>query len=350
MKHTAEDLKMMQALPLEMKIQLTKDRIRSWVNTYGESGVYVSFSGGKDSTVLKHIVDQMYDDVPALFVNTGLEFPEIVQFVKDVQKGKYEVLNPNVDIVRPDINFREVIIKHGYPMISKDISKVVHYARYGEEGRYKTQCLERLDGVRLSPSGQLSQYNCKKWKKMLDADFDISPKCCDAMKKKPANEYAKKTGRKQIVGTMAEESRIRKQGWMKTGCNAYDSRKPSSQPMAFWLEQDVLHYIRQYNVPYASIYGDIVSCDSDGMQYGSELFDGTVLKTTGQRRTGCIFCGFGVRQDGTPNRFQRLKEIHPKLWDYCINGGEYGEDGMWRPSRTGLGMGKVLDYIGVPYE
>lgn len=194
MKHTAEDLKLMQALPLDMKIQLTKDRIRSWVNTYGESGVYVSFSGGKDSTVLKHIVDSMYDDVPALFVNTGLEFPEIVQFVKDVQKGKFGCLNPNVDIVRPDINFREVIIKHGYPMISKEISKVVHYARYGEEGRYKTQCLERLDGVRLSPSGQLSQYNCKKWKKMLDADFDISPKCCDVMKKKPANEYAKKPG------------------------------------------------------------------------------------------------------------------------------------------------------------
>ena len=88
-KHQPYDLKQMQSLPLESKILMTKRRIESWYD-YFDGQVYVSFSGGKDSTVLKHIVDSMYDDVPALFVNTGLEYPEIQQFVRDVKAEKYD--------------------------------------------------------------------------------------------------------------------------------------------------------------------------------------------------------------------------------------------------------------------
>lgn len=73
--HTIQDLKMRQALPLDIKISMTKQRIREWINEFGVDGVYVSFSGGKDSTVLLHIVREMYPDVPAVFVDTGLEYP-----------------------------------------------------------------------------------------------------------------------------------------------------------------------------------------------------------------------------------------------------------------------------------
>lgn len=83
-KHNAGDLAQMQSLPLEIKIQMTKRRIREWYEAW-DGNVYVSFSGGKDSTVLKHIVDSIYKDVPAVFVNTGLEYPEIQRFVKDVK-------------------------------------------------------------------------------------------------------------------------------------------------------------------------------------------------------------------------------------------------------------------------
>lgn len=75
--------------------------------------VYVSFSGGKDSTVLKHIVDGMYDDVPAVFVNTGLEFPEIQKFATS---------QPNVVVLRPKLSFTEVLKNYGYPVGSKRIS------------------------------------------------------------------------------------------------------------------------------------------------------------------------------------------------------------------------------------
>ena len=129
-KHQAHDLKQMQSLPLEAKIIMTQQRIRQWYDHW-EGEVYVSFSGGKDSTVLKHIVDNtpgVYD-VPAVFVNTGLEYPEIQKFVKDVKAGRWDCFNSNVEILRPEMRFDEVINTYGYPVVSKEVSKYVKEAR-----------------------------------------------------------------------------------------------------------------------------------------------------------------------------------------------------------------------------
>lgn len=115
-ERTKDDLKQLQSMPLDAKILMTQTRIREWVREFGESGVYVSFSGGKDSTVLLDIVRKMFPDIEAVFVDTGLEYPEIRQFVKTFD---------NVTILRPDMRFDEVIKKYGYPMISKEISKCV---------------------------------------------------------------------------------------------------------------------------------------------------------------------------------------------------------------------------------
>lgn len=67
---------------LEEKLEYTKELIRCWYEAWGGQ-VAVSFSGGKDSTVLQHIVRSIYPDVKSLFSNTGLEYPEIVSFVKE---------------------------------------------------------------------------------------------------------------------------------------------------------------------------------------------------------------------------------------------------------------------------
>ena len=108
--------------------------------------------------------------------------------------------------------------------------------------------------------------------------------------------------------------------------------------MSFWTEQDVLQYIYTYNIPYAKeVYGDIY-IDENGK-----------YKTTGADRTGCVFCMFGCHLEKEPNRFQKLAETHPKLYSYCINGGS-DESGVWLPDNKGLGLGKVLDYIGVNYK
>lgn len=118
---TSDELRLLQALPLDLKVRRTQQRIREWVDYWGKDHVCVSFSGGKDSTVLLHIVREMYGDViPAVFVNTGLEYPEIQRHVRTF---------PNVTILTPEMNFREVLTKYGYPVISKETSKCIEATR-----------------------------------------------------------------------------------------------------------------------------------------------------------------------------------------------------------------------------
>ena len=340
-RHSQNDLKQMQSLPLEAKILMTQRRIRDWYD-YWHGEVYVSFSGGKDSTVLKHIVDGMYDDVPAVFVNTGLEYPEIQTFVREIKAGKYDCFNSDVEIIRPEMRFDEVISKYGYPVISKEVAyKVSNVVK--KNGETSEFYMKFFNGEYLAPDGTKSPYNLEKWKFLLDAPFKVSAKCCDVMKKNPVKKYGKKTGRKAYVATMAAESRQRKTQWVKFGCNAYEAKNATSKPMSFWTEQDVLHYIKRFDIPYCPVYGDIqVKRDPEDEPNQINLIDylgdyepEDVLETTGCKRTGCMFCAFGITQDGFPNRFQRMKQTHPKQYEYCMDK---------------LGLKEVLDYIGVPYE
>lgn len=334
-KHTASELAQMRALPLEAKIRMTKYRIREWYE-YWEGQVYISFSGGKDSTVLKHLIDSIYSDVPAIFVNTGLEYPEIQKFVRDVKAGKYDCFYTDVEMLRPEMRFDEVIKTYGYPVIGKEVSRRIRYARQGADWAKKN-----LQG--LNPKGEPHEFFKSmygKWGYMVDdAPFKISDQCCTIMKEKPVDRYAKKEGRQPIIGTMASESLRRKQAWFKVGCNAFDSKKPVSKPLSFWTEQDVLEYIVKYNVPYASVYGQIQEEEQlEGQMYIDGLHE--KLYTTGVNRTGCMFCMFGCHLEKEPNRFQRMKKTHPNQYEYCMKSVEEG----------GLGIKDVLQYIGVPYE
>ena len=119
-RHTIQDLQYLQALPLDLKVKLTKQRIREWINHFGEDGVYISFSGGKDSTVLLDIVRESYPNVTAMFVDVPTQYPELREFVKTFD---------NVDIVRPKMNFFEVCKKYGFPLMSKEVSECVQGAR-----------------------------------------------------------------------------------------------------------------------------------------------------------------------------------------------------------------------------
>ena len=257
--------------------------------------------------MLLDLAHRAFPDIPAVFVDTGSEYPEIRNFVKTI---------PNVTWLRPEVPFTKVIERYGYPVVSKDVAKRIYYARKGSGW-----AIRHLNGQ--NADGTHSKYNERymKWRFLVDAPFPISEYCCNVMKKAPLHRYAKETGRKQIVGTMACESSRRQSAYLKTGCNAFRMKEPKSQPMSFWLEQDVLAYLRMTGIPYAPIYGDIVE------EKGK-------LVTTGAHRTGCMFCMFGVHLEKGPNCFQCMALTHPKQYDFCINK---------------LGCGNVLDYIDVPY-
>lgn len=343
--HTIDDLHMMQALPLSVKVRMSETRIRQWVGYYGESGVYISFSGGKDSTVLLHIVRGLYPDVPAVFVNTGLEYPEIQAFVKTFD---------NVEILRPKMRFDEVIRKYGYPFIGKEVSERVYNARLciksnGE--KYIEHYYQLVGELPKSKKADLyganaflNRYDFTKYKPLLNCDFSISNACCGIMKKRPIKSYG--SGKVGITAQMAEESRLRTQKWVQHGCNGFDMKNPISNPMSFWTEQDILHYIKENHLPIASVYGDIVQVDEDGFIYETSLLPTCKYMTTGCHRTGCIFCGYGAHLEKGEGRFQRLKRTHPKQYDYCLGGGAYDpEDGLWKPTKEGLGMAHCIDEL-----
>lgn len=248
----------MQSWRLDKKIQVTTARIIEWYEHYNGL-VYVAFSGGKDSTVLLDLVRKIYPDVPAVFCDTGLEFPEVRQFAMNTE---------NVVVLRPEMNFRKVIETCGYPIVSKRVADTVEYGHKPGSFRWK-----ELHGEIVRSNGTKSEFNCEKWRYLLDAPFKVSSRCCNVMKKKPMKKYSKETGRVPIIATMANESRSRRSTWMSTGCNAFNKKSPSSQPMSFWTEDDVLQYLHTYNVPYASVYGDIVPCGGGGRRQENAVPD-----------------------------------------------------------------------------
>lgn len=374
----------LQAMSTNDKIQRTMGLIGEWYNTF-DGKVYVSLSGGKDSTVLADLVGywcaMIHKPLNLCFSNTGLEYPEIQKHVKVLREylaDKHHI-DVNLDVVRPKIMFSEVISTYGYPLISKEVSEAIYYARRirkpdehtnqrnalsgtlplnreRETARGEACCLnaqslpetdtasknrggrqavgfprkerQELLGIRpmfketqikrqkflgryqgrrvgIAPIGEigeggvfsraeeqfgnLSMFNKEKWLPLArDLPVPVSHICCNKQKKAPLQEYQKKTGMKPFLGTMAEESRLRRQAWIRHGCNAFDGSKQTSQPLSFWTEQDILRYTLSENLPLASVYGEIVAVDEFGNEYAPDSLIGDcgTLKCTGCTRTG----------------------------------------------------------------
>lgn len=301
-----QELQLLQNYPLWMKVEKTKMRIREWYE-YWNGQVYVSYSGGKDSTVLLHIARQLYPDIPAVFCNTGVEYPEVVSLVKK---------QDNITILRPKKPFHKVIKEYGYPLISKDVAhKIGIVQRNGKNCKVAKYFYDM-------PKGDM--YNCSRYAYMIDAPFKVSDRCCYYLKEQPIAQYEKQSGNRPIVALMASESRRREKSYIQNGgCNAFNNPKPISTPMGFWTENDVLEYIIEHNIEIPSVYGKIIK-DEQGKYI-----------TTGLKRTGCMYCAFGVKFEKYPNRYQRLQHSHPKHYDFMLNK---------------LGFKQVFDYMGIPYK
>lgn len=413
--HDAARLKELQALPLDRKIAITQARIIEWFN-FWEGQVYLSFSGGKDSTVLLDLVKKTLAaidptfELPVVFSNTGLEYPEIQKFAR----------SKNATFVTPKMNFVNVIRNYGYPLISKEVANAIYYARRirnsnaskgGGREDSKKQIIEEKNfstSVTIkSPPHQSnsrqqserdkscltegsttvttvqthvvqenyrrkqllgilgsyddvkvkSKFNKKKWLPLVYTPFLISGKCCDVMKKSPIGIYQRASHNKPYLGTMAEESLMRRQSWIRTGCNAFEGKKPSSQPLSFWTEQDILEYIKRYDIEICSVYGDVVENEKG------------LLETTGVRRSGCVWCCLGVHLEKGETRIQALARTHPRQYDFCLKGGEWidnpyydpnapkydGEWENWNPKKLwtsnshGLGLRYVFDSVNEIY-
>lgn len=298
-KEQLQILKERQSLSLDDKIKISKSRIIEFKEHFNGQ-VYNSFSGGVDSLVSRHLVNSIYPNIKSVFANTGLEYPEIVEFVKSFK---------DVIIVRPKQTYAYVCKNIGYPIISKKVSHMLGYCQNPNNRNTATYILNTTGIKRNGEKTKMFKIP-DKYMYLLNAPFKISDKCCDLIKKEPLHRYTKENKCFPFMGILAEDSQIRELQYCKYHCNAFTSKSPYSNPLGFWTNKDIWEYIGRFGLEYCKIYD------------------------MGVKHTGCMFCMFGVHLEKGLNRFQLMNKTHPKLYNYCINN---------------LGLGKCLDYIGVKY-
>jgi len=279
-----------QGMTLGQKISMSLRRIRHWYELY-DGNVHVTFSGGADSTVLLDMVRSIYPHVPAVFVDTGVEFPEIREFVRTVD---------NVVWVKPKKTFKQVCQEYGYPVVSKETSQKLHEVR-----TTKSEFMMKLRTTGVE--GRKRQTIPKKWQYLIDAPFKISHKCCYYLKKEPLFRYERATGSKPFVGVMAAESCARLQSATEHGCFMF-GKHPMCRPMSFWTQADSHAYLAM-----------IDHC---------VLYDPPFNFT----RTGCMFCGYGVDQE-SPNKFQKMAVTHPRIHRLAL---------------PAMGIDKVMEFMKQP--
>lgn len=287
------ELKERQQWTLNQKIDHSVGAIESFVNTTGKTP-FISFSGGRDSTVLLDLARRYFDkDMKAVFCNTGNEYPEIVRFVRNTE---------NVTVIRPKYTVRQVVEKYGFPLISKEQAQGIRQA--------KTTKSEKLLNIRLhgtdQSKGWVSGKIADRWQYLIDEPFMVSEKCCDCLKKRPFAKYERLTGEVPIIGTMAGESRLRRQQYIRRGgCNSFSENNTASYPLSIWTDEDIWNYIRTHNIPYCELYDK------------------------GHLRTGCMICGFGAHYEKERSRFELLRQSYPKAYgifmNYTNNGVSYRE-------------------------
>lgn len=280
----SDDLMRQKSFPLDKKIEKAQAVIKEFVdNMGGIDNCRISFSGGKDSTVLIHLVHSVYPDCKSVFFNTGTELPETIQFIK-----KFE----NVDWSNPKMQFKDIISKYGFPSISKEQSQYIHDVQVGKS--------EKQIKYRLGLTSK-SYHISNKWLHFLDkamVNYIICDKCCKILKKDPAKDYAEKNNVKgMFVGTMTDDSILRKNSWLKYGCNLYRQTDVNlSRPLSIWSEDDIWEYIKLYNLEISEAYTKL-----------------------GCQRTGCYLCPYGSNQEKYPNRFDILYKNKPKMYQYVLH-------------------------------
>lgn len=236
---TKEAAKSLLALDLEDKVITSYEKLDEWYTAWGGQ-CYVSFSGGKDSTVLSYLAARYLSSfrtppwpLNLVFVNTGLEYPEIQKFVNeyaDWLRKEFPRVTVNLHRLRPKLNIRQVLTRYGYPVIGKKQARFIRDLQ-NAHGQNDATVNLYLTGYNRQGVYCSTMKLADKWHYLKDAPFHISEQCCDVMKKAPAKRYEATSGCVPFTAMMASESQQREKEWKRTGCNAFDGKRPMSKPM-----------------------------------------------------------------------------------------------------------------------
>lgn len=335
MKHN--QMVALQSLPYEVKVGKAKQRIREFIYGCDQLGFNTHVSvGGLDSITLLCLIRSMNIDIPAVSVSV-LEDKSIIRVHKQL----------GVTMLKPLKAKHEILQEEGFPVISKKIATkimalqdptegnaTIRHAiitgECGEKGHFATNSAMQLPKRWLELFGGYENENEGTNYKV--PPFKVSSKCCEIMKERPCDIWAKENNSKPFLGLMASEGGRRQEALEEHGCNYFGKTTIRSAPFAPFLRNDLLQLALDLDVPIPEIYGRIER-DPNGN-----------LRTTGAQRTGCEMCGFGVHMEKRPHRFDKLYDRNPKAWDYWMNKCCTDKDG------NKYGWGLVLDYIGVEWR
>lgn len=263
-------------------------KIQSTIRQHGEENFYISFSGGKDSTVLHRLIDVAMpgNRIPRVFADTGIEFRAIRNFVEREREK-----DDRIQLIKPSVPVKKMLEEHGYPFKSKQHSKWLDtYQRNGMTWSIKNYIGE----------GEKTLYRpCpKKLKYQFDESFPlrISDKCCTYMKEKPITGWAKKNNRRiGISGILREEGGRR----MHAKCVVETAGKVRSfHPLAVVTKTWEEWFINAFNVELCELY------------YPPFNFE----------RTGCKGCPFALHLQ---QELDTLEELLPNERKQC--------EVLWKP-------------------
>ena len=336
-----------QRVPYSIKRRMSEQRIRDFYEEALSRGLSCHVSvGGLDSIVLAHLIREMgYTEEQIPFVSAStLEDISIQKVHKEM----------GVIVVKPLKSKVKILQEEGFPVLSKRIAnkintlanpteknKTVRHAiitgECGELGHFATNSKMQLPKGYLKLFGGLDAEGRALGYK-APTNFKVSHMCCYYLKEAPCDNWAKEHHSVPFLGLMASEGGQRADALEEHGCNYFGKTTARSAPFAFYYHSDVVHLAVDLGVHIPEIYGDVVISEE------KNAFGDYEYSTSGEQRTGCSMCGFGIQLETRPHRFDRLWERNPKEWDFWMNKCCTDDDGKQ------YGWGRVLDYIGIPWR
>ena len=276
----------------EFILQDRLQKIRQIINQYGEDNFYISFSGGKDSTVLSALVDMAIPEnaIPRVFADTGIELKMIKDFVLEMQN-----IDSRITTIKPAVSIKRSLEEHGYPFKSK------HHSHYLERFNRIGMCdsIKHYLGENVKGTTWGEQSTCpKKLKQQFDDHYKlkISDKCCVNLKEKPLEAWGRENKKPySILGIMRSEGGRRE----RSTCLSFKGKKLRVfQPMVSLNEEWEEWFIKEFNIKICDIY--------------KPPYNFT--------RTGCKGCPFALKLQ---NELDTLEKFFPAERKQC--------EAIWKP-------------------
>lgn len=235
----------MEAIDNTFLLEDRLQKIRSINDLYDlEHNAYLSFSGGKDSTVLHHLLDEALpgNKIPRVYLNTGIEYKKVVEFVERERERDHS----RFVIIKPEKNIRNILESNGYPFKSKEHSLYLSVFQNSGNTKSVNKYLMRKDSRFACPVKLRYQFT-------EEFKLKVSNKCCYKLKKDVAHKWALENNRTiTITGMRSNEGGLR--AGLK-GCAIFSEGKLQKFHPLQPVEDDFIEwYIKNRNIQLCELY------------------------------------------------------------------------------------------------